>query len=196
MSRTSPIARFRNMDVRGELRLAGTAITATAAEINALASTGLSAAEAAKIASLAANAYVPVVEMLTFTQTSAAGTYTGTVAVPAGALVLDIKVWSTVLWNAGTSSLMKVGDTDDDGWYTAIDLQATDLLVGEQISFDSTGGKEGVYIVTASGVRSAAYSASARNVTGIIVQTGTGTAGRTFMAVHYVTPTTTAATKV
>jgi hypothetical protein len=171
-------------------------ITATAAELNALASTGLSAAEAAKIASLAANAYVPVVEVKSFTQTSAAGTYTGTVAVPAGALVTDIKVWSTVLWNAGTSSIMKVGDTDDDGWYTGIDLQATDLLVGEEINFVQTGGKEGVYIVLASGLRSAAYSASARNVTGIITQTGTGTAGRTFMAVEYVVPTATAATKV
>ena len=196
MSRTSPVARFRNLAMK-TITLDGTLITATAAELNALASTGLSAAEAAKIASLAATAYLPVVEMLSFTQTSAAGTYTGTITVPAGALILDIKVWSTVLWNAGTSSLMDVGDvTDPDGWFTQIDLQATDLLVGEEISFDNTGGKHGAYLLVSSGKRSAAYSASARAVSGIIVQTGTGTAGRTFMAVEYVLPTATAATKV
>lgn len=174
----------------------GTLLTATADELNALASTGLSAAEAAKIASLAADAYIPVTVPRSFTQTSAAGTYTASVTVPAGALILDIKVWSTVLWNAGTSSLMDVGDvTDPDGWFTQIDLQATDLLVGEEINFIQTGGKEGAYLSLTTGKRTAAYSASARVVSGIIVQTGTGTAGRSFMTVHYVLPTFTAATK-
>jgi hypothetical protein len=197
MSRTSPIAKFRNLHIRNELRLGDTTLTATAAELNALASTGLSAAEAGKISALAATAYIPVVEMFSFTQTSAAGTYTGSITVPAGALILDIPVWSTVLWNAGTSSLMDVGDvTDPDGWYTQSDLQATDLLVGEQINFIQTGGKEGAYLSLTTGKRTAAYSASARTVSGIIVQTGTGTAGRTFMAVVYVLPTATAATKV
>jgi hypothetical protein len=197
MARTTPISRFRNMHVKGELRLGDTTLTATAAELNALASTGLSAAEAAKIADLAATAYIPVTELRSFTQTSAAGTYTGTVTVPAGALILDIAVWSTVLWNAGTSSLMDVGDvTDPDGWFTQIDLQATDLLVGEQINFIQTGGKEGAYLSLTTGKRTAAYSASARAVSGIIVQTGTGTAGRSFMAVTYVLATPTAATKV
>ena len=196
MSRTSPVARFRNLAMK-TITLDGTLITATAAELNALASTGLSAAEAAKIASLAATAYLPVVEMVSFTQTSAAGTYTGTITVPAGALILDVRVWSTVLWNAGTSSLMDVGDvTDPDGWFTQIDLQATDLLVGEQINFVQTGGKEGAYLSLTTGKRTAAYSASARLLSGIIVQTGTGTAGRTFLAAEYVVPTAVAATKV
>jgi len=134
---------------------------------------------------------------VTFTQTSAAGTYTGSVSVPAGSTIIDIQVRSTVLWNAGTSSTMKVGDTDDDGWYTGIDLQATDLVVGEVIRFGSTGGKEGVYIVVATGAQNASYSASARLVTGIITTVGTGTAGRTRMLVLFTSPpTTTAATKV
>lgn len=197
MSRTSPIARYRNLDIRNELRLGGVILTATATELNELAGAGISAAEVAKINGLAATAYLPVVEMRSFTQTSAAGTYTGSVTVPAGALILDIKVWSTVLWNAGTSSLMDVGDvTDPDGWFTQIDLQATDLLVGEEINFIQTGGKEGNYLSLTTGKRTAAYSASARVVSGIIVQTGTGTAGRSFMSVHYVLPTATAATKV
>jgi hypothetical protein len=196
MSRTTPVARFRNL-AAANITLGGTLITATAAELNALASAGISAAEVAKINDLAAGAYLPVVELRSFTQTSAAGTYTSpAVTVPAGGLLLDIKVWSTVLWNAGTSSTMKVGDTDDDGWFTGIDLQATDLLVGEEINFVQTGGKEGAYLSTSTGKRSAAYSASARDIVGIITQVGTGTAGRTFMAVVYVLPTATAATKV
>ena len=149
------------------------------------------------MSALAATAYIPVVEMLSFTQTSAAGTYTGTVTVPAGALITDIKFWSTVLWNAGTSSTLKIGDAaDDDGWFTGVDLQATDLLVGEELNFIQTGGKEGAYLSLTTGKRSAAYSASARAVAAIITQVGTGTAGRSFFSVHYVLPTATAATKV
>jgi hypothetical protein len=172
-------------------------VTATANEINAIAGTGISAAELAKIDGLATSAYIPVVEMRSFTQTSAAGVYTGTVTVPAGALITDIKFWSTVLWNAGTSSTLKIGDVaDDDGWFIGIDLQATDLLVGEELNFVQTGGKPGAYLSTTTGARSAAYSASARAVSAIVTQVGTGTAGRSFFSVHYVLPTATAATKV
>jgi len=169
-----------NVKVPG-LNIAGTAITATPAQINALAAT----------------TGVPLqVQRVSFTETTGAGTYTGGVTVPAGALVHDIKVWSTALWTAATSAAMKVGDTDDDGWYTGIDLKATDLLVGEEINFENLGGKQGAYLVAATGTRTAAYSASSRLVSGIITTVGTtGNAGRTFMEVVYSLPTATAATK-
>ncbi len=186
---------FRNLRAKN-VTLNGTLLTATAAELNALASTGLTAAELAKIDGLASGAYIPVVEMRSFTQTSAAGTYTGTVTVPAGGLITDIKLWSTVLWNAGTSATGKIGDAaDDDGWFTGIDMQATDLLVGEELNFIQTGGKEGAYLSLTTGARTKAYSASARAVACIITTVGTGTAGRSFFSVHYVVPTATAATK-
>lgn len=173
----------------GKLILGGVLVTATAADINRMAG----------LATLSPTGTLVVSETRSFTQTSAAGIYTGTVNVPAGALILDVKAWSTVLWNAGTSSTLKIGDVaDDDGWFTGIDLQATDLLVGEELNFIQTGGKPGAYLVLASGLRSAAYSASARAVSGIITTVGTGTAGRSFMTVVYevsaVTPV--AATKV
>lgn len=134
---------------------------------------------------------------VTFTETTGAGVYTGSITVPAGALIIDVKVWSTVLWTAATSATMKVGDTDDDGWFTGIDLKATDLLVGEEINFENLGGKQGVYLVAATGLRSAAYNAAARLVTGIVTTVGTtGNAGRTFMSVLWTNPTPTAATKV
>jgi len=179
------------------LSIAGTAVTATAAEINALAGAGVSKAELQRLDGLASTAYLPVVEMLSFTETAGAGTYTGTITVPAGALITDIKVWSTVLWAAASSATMKVGDAaDDDGWFTGVNLKATDLLVGEELSFVQTGGKEGVYLSTTTGTRSAAYAATSRAVAGIVTTVGaSGSAGRTFMTVHYVLPTATAATK-
>jgi hypothetical protein len=90
-----------------------------------------------------------------------------------------------------------VGDgTDPDGWYTQIDLKATDLLVGEVIRFGSTGGKEGAYYVTATGELEKDYGSAAVTITGAIVTVGAaGNAGRTRMIVVYVTPTATAATK-
>lgn len=165
------------------LTIGSTALTATAAELNQVAGiTGF-----------------PVqAQRRSFTETTGAGTYTGSVTVPAGALITDIKIWSTVLWNATTSAIMKVGDAaDDDGWFTGIDLKATDLLVGEEINFENLGGKQGAYLVAASGTRTTAYSASARVVSGIITTVGAaGSAGRSFMEVHYTLPTATAATKV
>lgn len=136
-------------------------------------------------------------QMLSFTETTGAGTYTGSVTVPAGAVITDIKVWSTVLWTATTSATMKVGDAgDDDGWFVGVNLKATDLLVGEELNFVQTGGKEGAYLSTTTGLRSAAYSASARVISGVITAVGAaGNAGRSFMAVLYTLPTVSAATK-
>lgn len=119
---------------------------------------------------------------------SAEGTHTGSVTIPAGATIIDIQVQSTVLWAAATSAVMKVGDAaDDDGFYTGINLKATDLLVAEVIRFASTGGKEGAYIVTATGELNS-YSASSRVITGVVTQTGAGTAGRTRMTVIWSQP--------
>lgn len=142
--------------------------------------------------------FIPQAQMVTFTETTGAGTYTGSVTVPAGALITDVKAWSTVLWTATTSATLKVGDaTDDDGWFIGIDLKATDLLVGEELNFVQTGGKPGAYLSTTTGLRSAAYSAAARVVSGIITTVGAaGNAGRSFMLVSYVLPTASAATKV
>lgn len=135
---------------------------------------------------------------VTFTETAGAGTYTGSVALPAGATVIDIIVNGVALWtNTGTAS-MKVGDTDDDGFYTAIDLKATDLLAGESLSFALAGGKAGAYI--ANSQVSPRYSASARTISGIIATSSTGGgAGRTRMTVIWSAPAAayiTAATKV
>jgi hypothetical protein len=132
-------------------------------------------------------AFINTVER-TFTETTGAGVYTGSVTVPAGATILDVIVNGVALWTATTTAIMKVGDVaDDDGFYTNIDLKATDLLAGESISFALAGGKAGAYI--ANSQVSPRYSASSRVVSGIITTVGAaGTAGRTRMTVIYSTP--------
>lgn len=133
-------------------------------------------------------------ERVSFTETTGAGTYTGSVTVPAGAIIVDIKFWSTALWTASTSALLKIGDAaDDDGWFGPaqnIDLKATDLLVGEELNFNQTGGKPGAYLNTTTGARAAAYSASERVISAVITTVGaSGNAGRSFMEVFWAEPT-------
>lgn len=142
-------------------------------------------------------AYTTNHALVSFTETTGAGTYTGSVAVPAGSLITDIKVWSTALWTAATSATMKVGDaTDDDGYFVGVNLKATDLLVGEELNFVQVGGKNGAYLDTSTGKRSAVYNAAAVTISGIVVTVGaSGSAGRTFMLVSWVTPTASAAAK-
>lgn len=127
-----------------------------------------------------------------------AGTYTGTVALPAGAVIQDVIVHAIALWAAATSAAMIVGDVDDpNGFFDAVDLKATDLLAGESINFTQTGGKEGADLddpAAGAHVRRR-YLATARSVTGKIVSTGAGTTGRTLMTVVYAVPSPTSAVK-
>ena len=143
-------------------------------------------------------------KLVTFTEDATSTTHTGTVAIPAGSQILDIIVWSTVLWGDGQASII-VGDaTDDDGWFTATELDATDLLVGERLQAASDnfwGGQQGAYLTTAgrfgpaTGDGMGGYYASAGSVIGKVSVTGpSATAGRTFMNVIYATPSTGAAT--
>lgn len=141
-----------------------------------------------------------VVKEITFTETAGAGVYTGNVAVPAGATLIDVIVHATALWDNAGAVTMKVGITavDDDGIYAAVDLKATDLLAAESLSFAKAGAEEGIDITATHVLRR--YLATARTVAGIITTASTGgTAGRTRMIVIYAAPPTadiTAATKV
>lgn len=135
----------------------------------------------------------------TFVETAGAGTYTGSVTIPAGASIVDIIVNGVALWDNAGACTLKVGDAaDDDGYYTAINLKATDLLAGESISFALAGGKAGAYI--ANSQVSPRYAAAARVISGIITTASTGgSTGRTRMSVVYSLPMdsyTGAATKV
>lgn len=86
------------------LELNGTALTATAAELNRVAGQLGYPVQAAEV---------------TFAETDGAGTYTGAVALPAGATIHDIIINGVALWDNAGAVTMKVGDTDDDGFYPA-----------------------------------------------------------------------------
>lgn len=154
---------------------------------------GVSAAELAKLDALTATGYVTVTESRTFTET-AAGTYTGTIALPAGSYILDVAVHGIALWTAATSASMIVGDAADaDGFFAATDLKAVALLAGEVNNIEHPGGLAGAYITAEQRIL---YSAAARSVIGVVTSVGAGTAGRTHLVVTYCVPTAVAATMV
>jgi hypothetical protein len=136
-------------------------------------------------------------EEVTFTEAGAAGTYTGSVTVPANSWLLDIKIYNLTYWGAGTSADMDVGDVaDPNGWFAAVSVKATDIVDyttgthAEVIDFNNAGGKPGVYLVAATGERELMYATTARVITGLITTVGTtSTAGRTRMIVIYTDPT-------
>lgn len=172
------------INVRNHFSIGGVELTATPAQLNAIQAT-----------QAAVTQYPVQAAEVTFTETAGAGTYTGAVALPAGATIHDIIINGVALWtNAGACTLI-VGDTDDDGYYTAVNLKATDLLAGESLSFALAGGKAGAYI--ANSQVSPRYNAAAVTINGIISAASTGGgAGRTRMTVIFSVPTATAATKV
>lgn len=134
---------------------------------------------------------------VTFTENATNTLHTGTVTIPAGATIHDIKIATTVLWAATGAVTLNVGDSfDSDGYFAAFNLKAADLLVGEVLSINNSenwGGKQGAYLVAATGRKgnvqtgnSGVYYGVADSVIGVIsVGTPASTAGRTFMTVTY-----------
>lgn len=138
---------------------------------------------------------IMVAKRVRFVEAAAGTSYVGTIPIPAGAVVHSIKVIAEVLWN-GTSASLKVGDTaDDDGYFASVNLKATDLLVGEVLETTESslwGGKEGAYLVAATGQRGPTtsnfgmYYSAGSNIIGTITPgAADGTAGRTVLTVVY-----------
>lgn len=120
-------------------------------------------------------------------QAAGAATHTGTIPLPAGSVILDVQVHGLVVWTAGTSASLIVGDdVDPDGFYTATDLKATDLLQFEANTIEHPGGRAGAYIVSE---QRKLYQATARNVVGVVTQVGTSNTGTTLLVVTYAVPT-------
>jgi hypothetical protein len=134
------------------------------------------------------------VEEIAFTEDtqSGAGTYSGSVAIPAGSWIENIIVVNNVLWNDGSSASLEVGDdTDPNGYFTAVDLAATDLIANQTIDFSNRdGGVGGVYLTEGTSTHTLArYYASADNITAnVAVGDGDGTAGRTRVFVVFGKP--------
>lgn len=118
-----------------------------------------------------------------------AGTYVGTVAIPAGATVVDVDVRNTVVWDSGTSASLTVGDDDNaTGYIAATNVKTTPAAdtngAGQGLSTElSLGATAGVYKGGAG-----KYCAVAKTITATIVAVGAGVAGRTRVLVRYVVP--------
>lgn len=146
---------------------------------------------------------VMITKLGTFTEDDTSTSHVCTIAIPAGAILHNITVTNSVLWGA-TSAALDVGDTaDGNGYFAAVNCKATDLAVGEVLDTSAStnwGGKEGAYLVAASGVRGPVatnfgnYYAAGSNIVGTMtVGTPAVTTGRTWMSVTYSVGTVVAA---
>ena len=122
-----------------------------------------------------------------------AGTYTAEFTLPAGSTLYDIVVTAEALWAAGTSASLQVGNAGDpDGFLTAVDLKATDLLAGESISIgggtDTAGGTAGAdaTVGTNTHIQDRYYSAES-TITATVASVGAGTTGRTRVDILFYT---------
>jgi hypothetical protein len=135
---------------------------------------------------------------LTFTETVGAGTYTGTVVVPAGATVQDVQVRNTALWTASVSASLVIGDGDDaNGYVEATNVKTAPIADtnGAGAGFSSRltlGATIGVYKGGAG-----KFCAAQKTITATIttVDVATGNTGITRVLVTYAVPAVTAATK-
>jgi hypothetical protein len=138
---------------------------------------------------------VIITKHVLFTENATNTVHTGSVTIPVGAFVHDVKVTNQALWGAASAAL-DVGDAaDPNGIFAAVDCKATDLVLGEILSaMHSTlwGGKEGAYLVAATGRRGpqstnfSMFYAAGGVISGIMtVGTPGATTGRTIMSVSY-----------
>jgi hypothetical protein len=142
---------------------------------------------------------MPVVKSARIVESAAAGPYLFDVFVPANAMILDILVHNEVLWDDGTSASLEVGDyasstdaygqptigaaIDADGFFTAVDLKATDLVAGESANIgEKNAGVQGAWI-NADSVDERVSLVDRFIRFKVAVGGGDGTAGRTNVAV-------------
>lgn len=132
------------------------------------------------------------------TELTGDGTYAITVPIPAGAYIIDIQITAKAVWTAGTSATMIVGDSvDPDGWVTGLDVKAAPA-VGTTYSLfaeSAMGAADGAYLSGDNVVGPVAtnfglYCEAGTNLIFSVTKAGSGTGGRTAVAVFYVIPTT------
>lgn len=148
-----------------------------------------------------ANAQPMVQQMIAaFVEDPTTLTHTASFVIPAGALLTNIFALSTVLWAAGGTAALTIGDAAAaNGWFVSTNLKATDLLVGERLEAANPncwGGVNGIYLTAAGRFGQlvspvmGGYCPVAYTVIATITVTGpSAAAGRTFVAVSYTLPT-------
>ena len=132
---------------------------------------------------------------------TALGVFSAEVRLPAYAVLLDIVVHAEEVWDAAAASLQagiytsssqaKSTVTDADGFYTAVDLTATDLTKGQSISFsERDGGVGGTRLTEGTSTHGLDWVGDDERFIVIDVTTLTtvGTAGETYVYVIYAVP--------
>jgi hypothetical protein len=120
-----------------------------------------------------------------------AGTYTGTIAIPAGATVRDVAFRNTAVWTAATSAAMTCGDADSaTGYFSSTNVKTTPAA-------DTTGAGAGLSTQLSLGASAGSFKggagkfyAAAGTITCTITSVGAGTAGRSRLLVVYTIPAT------
>ncbi len=86
-----------------------------------------------------------------FTEDATSTIHTATFTIPAGSTLLDIIAVPQVLWTGGTASFTCGDAAAATGWFTACNLKATDLVLGERLQASNAnnwGGVNGAYLTT------------------------------------------------
>lgn len=140
-----------------------------------------------EVGELSANGMLGETKMAAVTfQAAGAHVFTGTIPLPAGAILIDVGLHGLVVWTAGTSADIIVGDdVDPDGFFTTTSLKTADLLAGETNNIEHPGGKAGAFIVSE---QRDIYRAAARNIVGVVTQVGASNTGTTIMYAVYAVP--------
>lgn len=132
-----------------------------------------------------------------FKEDATSTVHTATFNIPIGWTVYDILVIPQVLWLATTSATFKCGDSGSStGFFSTVDLKATDLVLGERLSAhantDYWGATNDAYLTTSgrfgqqSGNDIGGYMPAAYTITGTVtVVDPASTVGRTRMTVIY-----------
>ena len=131
-----------------------------------------------------------IVDSIAFSEQGGAKSYVGTIAIPAGSVVVNVVVHNSVLWTNGTSASIVIGDDDDANGY----VEATDLKSAP--TADTNGAGQGLSTLLSLGASCGVYKggagkycATAKTLTATVT-TGAGaqTDGRTRVEVFYVFP--------
>lgn len=187
-----PVAVNGTLSVSGATTLTGAVSAGAVTSTNAVLTTP---SIASPVVTGSAGTGIRIVKQALFTEDATSLTHTATFTIPAGALLVDIWAVPQVLWTGGTAKL-DVGDAGSaTGYFNAIDLKATDLVLGERLQASNAnnwGGKNGAYLTTAGRFGLAAtnciggYCISDYNVIAVVtVGTPATTAGRLRVYVEY-----------
>lgn len=133
----------------------------------------------------------------TITELDGDATYSISVTLPAGAILVDMIITAIANWTAGTSATLIVGDTaDPDGFFTGVNAKTTPA-VGTSLRPDTVpsgtgdgaylGDTNGEFVGPATDNFGRVYTAGSI-ITATVTKVGSGTAGRTGFHVIYALP--------